>query len=137
MSLDLFVVAGKSDIEEVLVLSQLSEGHTDVAFKIIPPQTKLFCAPHVTVLSLTAVRPPLVLFCFSEAGCLQTALGRLCKKKLSDFFAPASQAQLLQPPSVPVDANMADQLLCTNPIQPTNRIARFWSFQLCRCFRTF
>jgi len=55
VGLDLFVIAGKGHVEEVLVLSQLSEGHTDVAFKIIPPQTKLLCTPHFTVRSLTPV----------------------------------------------------------------------------------
>ena len=33
--------AGKRYVEEVLVLPDLPEGHTDVAFKIIPLQTEL------------------------------------------------------------------------------------------------
>ena len=40
--LDLLVVAGECHVKEVFVLSEFSEGHTDVAFKVIPPQTKLF-----------------------------------------------------------------------------------------------
>ena len=40
--LDLLVVAGEGHVKEVFVLSEFSEGHADVAFKVIPSQTKLF-----------------------------------------------------------------------------------------------
>ena len=71
VGLDLLVIAGKGHVEKVLVFSQLSEGHTDVAFKVVPPQTKLFCTPHFILLSLTLVSlsSQLLSFC-SELLCL-------------------------------------------------------------------
>ena len=43
MSLDLVIVlAGQSHIKEVLVVSQFTEGDTDVALEVVPPQTELF-----------------------------------------------------------------------------------------------
>ena len=120
MSLDLFVIAGKSDIKEVFVLSQFSEGQTDVAFKIIPPQAKLLCTPHFSASSDTSPPPS----CFVLFKVLKlAALCTLCKKRFSSFLL-VRQAQLLQPPCLPVDANMADQLLCTNLLQLANGIAR-------------
>ena len=40
--LDLSLATAQSDIEEILLLSDLSKSRTDVALKIIPAETKLF-----------------------------------------------------------------------------------------------
>ena len=42
VGLDLFVVAGKGDVEEVLVVPKLTERCGDVRLKIVPPQAELF-----------------------------------------------------------------------------------------------
>ena len=46
VSLDLSGATAKSAVKEVLLLPDLPEGHTDVALKIIPTETKLFTRPH-------------------------------------------------------------------------------------------
>merc|ERR1719180_267729 len=78
VSLYLLIIAGKGHVKKVLVFSQLSEGDTDVAFKVVPPQTKLFCTPHFNLLSLTLVSLSSQLFCScSELLCLRTALNTI------------------------------------------------------------
>ena len=42
VGLDLFVIAGKSDVEEVLVVPKLAERCGDVRLEIVPPQAELF-----------------------------------------------------------------------------------------------
>ena len=48
VSLDLLVIAGEGDIKEIFVFPQFPKSHTDIVFKVIPTQTKLFC--HVKTL---------------------------------------------------------------------------------------
>jgi len=45
--LDLPGPTAQGAVEEILLLPDLSEGHTDVALKIIPAKTKLFTGTHV------------------------------------------------------------------------------------------
>ena len=45
VGLHLVIITSKSYVKEVFVVSQFSEGNTDVALKVIPTETELFC-PH-------------------------------------------------------------------------------------------
>ena len=38
----LFIITGKGNIKEILVITQFSESRADVVFKVIPSETKLF-----------------------------------------------------------------------------------------------
>ena len=40
--LQLLILTGQGDVEEVLVLPELPEGPADIRLEIIPPQTELF-----------------------------------------------------------------------------------------------
>ena len=40
--LDLGIITGESDIEEVFLLAEFSEGDADVGLEVVPPQAELF-----------------------------------------------------------------------------------------------
>jgi len=44
--LDLSGTTADGAVKEILLFSDLSEGYTDVALKIVPPKTKLFIGSH-------------------------------------------------------------------------------------------
>ena len=51
VSLHLGIITGKSDIKEVLLLTELSESDTDVGLEVIPPQAELLGRAHLGTLT--------------------------------------------------------------------------------------
>ena len=60
VGLDLFVVAGKGDVEEVLVVPKLAKSQTDIVLKVVPAQAELFTAHTETWCSPFPAVPPVV-----------------------------------------------------------------------------
>ena len=50
------VVTGKSDVEEVRLGAQLSEGARDVRLKVVPAETEVLRGPHLDVVPLVGRR---------------------------------------------------------------------------------
>jgi len=53
VGLQLLIIAGKSDIEEILVFAELTERAADVGLEVIPPKAELLLEP-----MLLNVEPP-------------------------------------------------------------------------------
>ena len=55
VSLHLIVLTGDGHVKEILIITKLSEGHTDVRLEVVPLEAKLLCCCHLCFCSASVV----------------------------------------------------------------------------------